>query len=195
MLNDIFYTIISGSILSSISLILSYIKEKSDTKSIKKENEEIKEKVESVKELADGEANVLDLMLKNVSELREYYVISKNQARRSFSSALLICFFGIVIYSFGIISVVFLEADATLITIVSGTVVEIISGLFFWLYMQASKQLDIYHKRLGTTEKYLTAMQLIEKMSENEKDSQYDRLILHMITDGMELPLSKEENK
>lgn len=184
MISDILYTIISGSIISTLSLILSYIKEKADTKSIHNENEEIKEKVESVKEFADKETNVLDLMLKNVSELREYYVISKNQARRSFSSALTVCFLGILIYSFGIVSVVFFKADVTLITVISGTIVEVISGLFFGLYLQASKQLDIYHKRLGTTEKYLIAMQLIEKMAEDERNKQYDRLILHMITDG-----------
>lgn len=72
----------------------------------------------------------------------------------------------IFIYSFGIISTVFLNSDASIITLISGTVVEVISGLFFWLYVQASKQLDIYHKRLASTEKYLTAIsKFVKRMS------------------------------
>lgn len=177
MIYDIIFTILSGGVLSLSSFILSYIKDKSDSKSIDKENKEIREKIEIVKEFADEQTNVIDLMLKNVSELREYYVISKNQARRSFSAALTICFLGIIIYSFGIISVVFFDSDASIITLVSGTVVEFISGLFFWLYVQASKQLDIYHKRLASTEKYLTAISLVDKMSKAEQDKQYEWII------------------
>mgnify|MGYP005775967383 FL=1 len=194
MIYEIIFTILSGGILSLISFVLSYIKDKSDSKSIDKENKEIKEKIEIVKEFADEQTNVIDLMLKNVSELREYYVISKNQARRSFSAALTICFLGIIIYSFGIISTVFLNSDASIITLISGTVVEVISGLFFWLYVQASKQLDIYHKRLASTEKYLTAISLVDKMSEAEKDRQYEWIIRKIVMVDGENALKNEEN-
>ncbi len=191
---EIIVTILSSCILSLLSFVLSYIKDKSDSKSIDKENKEIKEKIEIVKEFAEEQTNVIDLMLKNVSELREYYVISKNQARRSFSAALTICFLGIIIYSFGIISTVFLNSDASIITLISGTVVEVISGLFFWLYVQASKQLDIYHKRLASTEKYLTAISLVDKMSEAEKDRQYEWIIRKIVMIDGENTLKNEEN-
>lgn len=194
MIYDIIYTIVSGALLSLTSFVLSYIKDRSDSKSIDKENKEIEKKIEIVKGLADEHTNVIDLMLKNVSELREYYVISKNQARRSFSAALTICFLGIIIYSFGIISTVFLGADSSIITLISGTVVEVISGLFFWLYVQASKQLDIYHKRLGSTEKYLTAISLVDKMSEAEKDKQYEWIIRKIVMPDAEITLKDESN-
>ena len=112
----------------------------------------------------------------------------------SFSAALTICFFGIIIYSFGIISTVFLNSDASIITLTSGTVVEVISGLFFWLYVQASKQLDIYHKRLASTEKYLTAISLVDKMSEAEKDRQYEWIIRKIVMVDGENTLKNEEN-
>lgn len=178
---DILLTLLLGSAMPLIPLAMFYIKEKSDAGAIAKENEEIKEKIEIVKNYTDEKINVIDLMLKNVSELREYYVISKNQARRAFSAALTICFLGIAIYSFGIVSVVFLKVESTLITLIAGTVVEVISGLFFWLYLQASKQLDIYHKRLGSTEKYLTAISLVDQMSGEQRDKQYQWIIQQMI--------------
>ena len=74
-----------------------------------------------------------------------------------------------------------MDKDVTIITIVSGTIVELISGLFFWLYTQSSKQLGIYHKRLASTEKYLTAISLADKMSDEIKDKQYQWIIQHII--------------
>lgn len=196
MIYDILGMLLSGSAISLTTLAMSYLKEKSDAKSIAKENDEIKEKIKIVKEFTDEKTNVIDLMLKNVSELREYYVISKNQARRAFSAALTICFLGIVIYSFGIASAVFFKSDSTLITLVAGTVVEVISGLFFWLYLQASKQLDIYHKRLGSTEKYLTAISLVDKMTDEQKDKQYQWIIQHIILiDGGNCSYSNKQNE
>lgn len=187
IISDIFYTILSGTTLTLISYVLSYIKERADAKSIKTENKEIKEKIAEVKEFTDGEKNIIDLMMKNVTELREYYVISKNQATRSFSSALSICFLGIVIYSIGIVSVVVFEADVTLITIIAGSIVELVSGLFFWLYVQASKQLGIYHQRLGSTEKYLTAIQIIKEMPKDRQADAYKNLIEAILIDNREI--------
>ena len=59
MIYEIIFTILSGGILSLISFVLSYIKDKSDSKSIDKENKEIKEKIEIVKEFADEQTNVM----------------------------------------------------------------------------------------------------------------------------------------
>ena len=101
--------------------------------------------------------------------MREYYVISKQQARKSFSAALFICFFGIFIYVLGIISFMVFNKDISVILIIGGTVVEVIARLFFWLYREATKQLNIYHQRLGYTEKYLTVIQIIKEMPEKRR--------------------------
>ena len=69
-------------------------------------------------------------------------------------------------------------------TTIAGSIVEIISALFFWLYKNSIKQLNIYHQRLGATEKYLTAMQLIEKMSPNIQDQSYKILMLTILKDN-----------
>lgn len=127
------------------------------------------------------------MMIDNVSELREYYVISKQQARKSFSAALFICFFGIIIYLIGIIAYLVLNKDISIITIIGGTVVEVIAGLFFWLYREATKQLGIYHQRLGSTEKYLTVIQIIKEMPEDKQSDSYSKLIEAIISDNKEI--------
>ena len=131
--------------------------------------------------------NILGLMLNNVKELREYYVISKQQARKSFSAALFICFFGIFIYVLGIISFMVFNKDISVISIIGGTVVEVIAGLFFWLYREATKQLNIYHQRLGYTEKYLTVIQIIKEMPEERRIEEFRRLISAILIDNTEV--------
>lgn len=51
----------------------------------------------------------------------------------------------------------------------SGAIVEIVSGLYFWMYKETSKQLGKYHKRLEATEKYLIALQIIEMLPEENR--------------------------
>lgn len=50
-------------------------------------------------------------------------------------------FFGIFIYVLGIISVMIFDKNISVISIIGGTVVEVIAGLFFWLYREATSSL------------------------------------------------------
>lgn len=127
--------------------------------------------------LKESNLNVVSLMIDNVSELREYYVISKRQANRSFTSTLFICFLGFIVFVAGIIAAAVTGQEIAVYTTISGCVIEVIAGLFFWLYKNAAEQLNVYHERLGCTEKYLIAMQLAEKMSPEKKDETYKYLI------------------
>ena len=60
--------------------------------------------------------------------------------------------------------------SASLMAGLSGTIVEIVSGLYFWMYRETSKQLGKYHKRLEATEKYLIALQIIEMLPEGNRN-------------------------
>ena len=80
-----------------------------------------------------------------------------------------------------------------LLTTISGTIVEVISGLFFWLYRHAIKQLNIYHQRLGTTEKYLTAIRLVDKIGQDKHDDMYKHIIECVLIDNR--MQSKEGNE
>ena len=84
------------------------------------------------------------------------------------SPELLTTVFGLGIYIFGIISAVFFDKDTSLVTIVSGSVLELISGTTFWLYTKALTQLNTYHKRLEETEKYLIVHQMISEVPEEK---------------------------
>jgi len=164
-----------------VMIVSQYILSKKTTI---RDSEEVKKEVDKTFEILKDTETVLDLMKKNVVEMKGYYVISKQQANKSFSSALLICFLGFIIFIIGIIISYFGEQNVIIFTTFSGIMVEIVAMLFFGLYRNSMKQLNIYHERLGTTEKYLTAIQLIEKMSKEKHDDCYRVLMEYMLIDN-----------
>jgi hypothetical protein len=148
------------------------------------EETEVKKAVETaIKQFDELESDdVLKLMRRNVAELREYYTIHKQQARKSFTSALIICFLGFILFVTGVI-VVYLTDNKNVIvwTTLSGAIVEIVSGLFFWLYSKSLKQINIFHESLLKSEKFLTAIQLTERLSVENRDTLYSHIIKTVI--------------
>lgn len=186
--------ILTGIITSAgASLTLIIFKTIFDKKQNQQEAKEIQEDADKIIGDAFKSDDVIDLMLKNVRELREYYIISKRQATNAFSASLIVCFLGFIVYIAGIAVFVVSGENALLLTTISGTIVEVISGLFFWLYRHAIKQLNIYHQRLGTTEKCLTAIRLVDKMGQDKHDDMYKHIIECVLIDNR--MQSKEENE
>lgn len=189
---NIFYSVLTTTISTLLIIFLQNFFVK---KTHKKENKEIEDEVAITFGKIKDSTNVIELMINNVAELKEYYVISKQQANKSFSSALLICFLGFTVFISGIAVNYFGNQNVVVYTTIAGSIVEIISGLFFWLYKNSIKQLNIYHQRLGTTEKYLTAMQLIEKMSKDTRDDNYQILMQSILRDNSVIVKQDSENK
>ena len=152
-------------------------------KFLKNENTNIKQETEDVVKNNQNQPDydVFKLLYKNVRESTEYYIISKRQANKSFILAIISCIFGVIIYICGFLIVAILNKDIAILTTIAGTIVELISGLSFWMYSKSLKQLNEYHKRLGSTEKYLTSIQMIDKMSDNKKDEMYTWLIQNVM--------------
>jgi hypothetical protein len=175
--------IVSTAVVTSV---LSYLlKVFVDTKAAKADSKEIDNEVNKITRIIEeGDKDVLTLMIKNVAELREYYVINKQQARNAFSAALIISILGFFIFSAGLALVYARPEKASTIpySTIGGAIVEIIAGLFFWLYSRAIKQINIFHASLQSTEKFLTAIQLVDKLSIEKKDDAYKVIIEKIIS-------------
>ena len=157
------------------------MKAKTDELAAEREAKEISEAVKNLDVLAEKSKeenqDIRALMFENLKELKEFYVICKQQIRKSFSAAMFSCFAGFVLFVLAVI--IFLlggNNSASLTAGLSGAIVEIVSGLYFWLYRETSKQLGKYHKRLEATEKYLIALQIIEMLPEENRNEQYGKL-------------------
>lgn len=158
------------------------MKAKTDELAAEREAKEISEAVKNLDVLAEKSKeenqDIRALMFENLKELKEFYVICKQQIRKSFSAAMFSCFAGFILFVLAVI--IFLlggNNSASLTAGLSGAIVEIVSGLYFWMYRETSKQLGKYHKRLEATEKYLMALQIIEMLPEGNRNEQYGKLI------------------
>lgn len=167
---------------------------------IHKEDESIKKEVDkTLKDIQKPkDYDVFKLLYKNVTETTQYYIISKRQASKSFALAVISCILGVVIYICGFLVVSFFDKNIIIFTTISGTVVEIITGLSFWIYNKCTKQLNEYHKRLSSTEKYLTSIQMADKMSENGREEMYKWLIQNVMlldTNYYKIMQNKDNNE
>lgn len=179
LLPDFITGVIATAIASAFGYIANMLVEfinNKESKNIKIETDEI---VKNIQEQSDYD--VFKLLYKNVRESTEYYIISKRQANKSFTLAIISCFLGVTIYICGFIIVAILDKDIAIFTTIAGTVVELIAGLSFWVYNKCIKQLNEYHRRLNSTEKYLTSIQMADKMSEDGREEMYRWLIQNVM--------------
>jgi hypothetical protein len=184
---DIWLTLFSSTGLFIMAALLMFAKSLLDVKIFKTEEKEVQTEVEKAVKHFDeiDTSDVLKLMRRNVAELKEYYTINKQQARNAFTSALIVCFLGFILFAAGVIaSYVSKDNNIIIYSTVSGTIVEVVSGLFFWLYSKSLKQINLFHESLRKTEKFLTAVQLAERITESKKDKIYTYIIENILGEG-----------
>ena len=142
------------------------------------------------KKLTDSEKTSL--------ELREYYTLSKRQAKTTFSSAMLACYVGFGMFGLSVVIAIFsdTESDAgSQYSAIGGAVVEIIAGLFFWMYTKANEQMKSYYDTLLQTYRFQEAIDLADELDSNDRNQAYAYIISQMTGNGGDnaLDLSKTE--
>jgi hypothetical protein len=90
-----------------------------------------------------------------------YYESVLLQAKRSFTAAILSAIVGLVFFLISIGAVLAANSlSAATMAAIGGALVEVISGLNFWLYGRTASQLDVFHLRLDQMQRYLVANSL-----------------------------------
>lgn len=110
---------------------------------------------------------------------KAYYERVLSQARSSFTSALISAGIGLLFF-LAAISVALVSGliSAALISTISGAIVEVISGLNFWLYSRTAAQLDAFHQRLEQTQRFLLA----NSVATNVQDlQQKDKVVADLV--------------
>lgn len=190
------YFTVTISTASLSSAIIIFVKDLLTKKMTNDEQTEIKTEIDRIiQQFSEAEINdILKLMRRNVAELKEYYTINKQQARNAFTSAIIVCFLGFIIFASGVVVSYFSNNNNTIIvySTISGAIVEIISGLFFWLYSQSLKQINLFHESLRNSEKFLTAVHLAERVTDSNRDIIYAYIIQSIFKSEAPLELSKE---
>ena len=122
----------------------------------------------------DGKKDIIALMLKNNDEITEYFKISKSQAKSSYRLSIISCIAGVVILGIAIYgATVMNNTKLAIIATVSGAIVEVISGTVLWVHNKSALQLNHYYDALHENEKFLSAINIADKLSEENKEKMY----------------------
>lgn len=169
--------IVTGFLCFAIILYVKYIADKKNLELESKKAMDIFTK--TLNTLSNAPSDILSTMYRNVAELKGYYTLNKYQARSAYTSALFMCFLGFTIFIIGVVINYLSPSKKTIIpyATLAGAVVEVISGLFFWLYNQALKQIKLFVEKLTETQRYLAAIQIAKSISEENRDKVYADIV------------------
>lgn len=124
-------------------------------------------------------ADVLELMFINMKEIKEYYVLSKNMAKNSFRLSVSMCILGFTLITSSIVSIFILDVSlgSAVIPAVGGTIEELIAGTFLLVYRQSLDQLNKYYEALHENERFLSVVNIADKITPDKKDDIYMEII------------------
>lgn len=138
------------------------------------------EKNDNVENQTDyNTSDILELMSLNMREIKEYYILSKTMAKRSFNLSIVMCILGFFTISSSIVGIFlkdinFMEA---LVPVIGGSIVEVIAGTSFVVYKKSLEQLNQYFESLHNNERFLSVVSLVSKLTESKKDDVYINII------------------
>lgn len=121
--------------------------------------------------------NAIGKMLFNsLQQTKAYYKNNRIQMTIIFICAIISCFVGLTVL---MISIFYFnnEAQTRTLGIISGTVVSLISGTFFWIYKQCNNQVQHYFNELIKIQNIFIAMELIAECNDESKNQNIDKII------------------
>lgn len=152
---------------------------------IVKDNQKSHEKIKSKSDeiISLDKKDIMALMLKNHDEINEYFKISKSQAKVAFWLSVIACVFGLAALFFGIYSAILLNnVEVSIISIVSGAVSEVIAATVFWVHNKSALQLNHYYNALHENEKFLSAVNMADKLGEDNREKMIMEIIRNQIS-------------
>jgi len=134
--------------------------------------------------------DILGLMLHNLKEIGEFYVLTKGQAKKAFHLSVGMCIAGFVLFTLSsILSLVWKENLFALLTALGGVVVEIIAGTSLLVYRKSLEQLNYYYSSLHNNERFLSLINIAGKTECK------DELFAKIVDSELERFKFQEQNK
>jgi len=115
-------------------------------------------------------ADVQEIAASQIQLLTAYHTLVLDQARRSFRWALIAAGVGLGFFLAAVGFLVYQQlANVAVVSLVSGALVEVISGINFYLYGKTSAQLAEFQNRLDATQRFLLANSICESLQGETK--------------------------
>lgn len=129
-----------------------------------------------------GENDIIAQMLDNNDEIKEYFKISKRHAKSSYRFSIISCIVGILMLGLAIYGVVVVnDLEVAIIGTISGAITEVISGTVLWIHNKSALQLNHYYNALHQNERFLSAINMADKLSNEKREEMYIEIIRRQI--------------
>lgn len=156
-----------------------------ELKRLTEERIELKKKVEETVEKGESDSveSVFNIIQLNLNQTTEYYTINKGQARKSFGISVTAIVIGSLTILVGIYLVYFGDGQKiSVISIISGVVLEIIGGMYFVIYNKSIKQLNYFYNKLEKVQDTMLAIELTNGIEDKDKSLELkEKIILKLI--------------
>jgi hypothetical protein len=146
-----------------------------DTGKDKDSGQDLKNACDKLGEVPPGETNLLASKLWNISIA--YYEDVKKQARMSFVAALTLAVAGTGILFWAVKLMIDNRVEGSQLSLVSGVIIQVISGIIFYLYSRTAKQLFTFHVCLERSNRFLLANTLCDNIDGSVNDEMRKELI------------------
>jgi len=122
--------------------------------------------------------DIHNLMIDNMAEIREYFIISKSQAKKSFLFAVILAFLGLILFmGAAYIGFSMGEIQPAILAAIGGVITEIVSIFALYIYKGSQEQLNRYYQALHYNEQYLSTVHLVNKLAQDRQCDAYEEII------------------
>jgi hypothetical protein len=120
--------------------------------------------------------DIQETVASQIELIASFYNLVLKQARQSFRWAVIAAGIGLVFLLASLLFILLREPQyASIISLISGSVIEGIAGLNFYLYGKTSSQLAEFHTRLDITQRFLLANNLCDNLEgELKQQARYE---------------------
>lgn len=120
--------------------------------------------------------DIIGLMINNLSEIKQFYKLTKDQANNAYKLAKNSCIAGICLIVISVlIALIFNNNQIAVATTVGGVIVEVLSCTSLFVYQKTLQQLNYYYASLHNNERFLSLINIVGKT--NIKDELYSKIV------------------
>jgi hypothetical protein len=147
-------------------------------------HEERKAIISKLEEQKNNSSNVIETVQLSLNHLNEYYVINKNQAKRSYTLSVMSILLGTIVLTVTILLSVSNKISITTTTIssLSAILLEFIGGSYFFLYKKSLEQLNLFYSQLIKLQNIMLCISLADSTSNPDKTTEIkEKIVLSIL--------------
>ncbi len=141
--------------------------------------------------------DVLDTIQLTLNQLNEYYTINKGQARGSFRISVVAVVVGFATLVSGIWMFYLKQTpnlQLSLVSAVSGVLLQFIGGAYFYLYRSSLEQLNVFFGQLVRMQDTMLSIRLAQEMPAAKRGEVTEKIIVNLLERSVSIPLRTHDH-